>query len=46
MSKAKNKLIAELRLIIDKYEDSSLSSIWYFTEQIKHILDKPAYEEE
>tara|TARA_R100000656_G_scaffold86860_1_gene63116 strand:- start:65 stop:232 length:168 start_codon:yes stop_codon:yes gene_type:complete len=45
----KERLIAELRLIIDKYEDShyygSLSQL-SFIDSIKNILNKPMYKED
>ena len=41
----KERLIAELRLMIDKYEDSNTSPL-LFTDSIKNILNKPMYKED
>lgn len=41
----KYKLIAELRLLIDKYEDSAIWNSWFFIDKIRHILDKENIEE-
>jgi hypothetical protein len=41
----KERLIAELRLMIDRYEDSSASQL-EFTDAIKNILNKPMYKED
>jgi|10_taG_2_1085330.scaffolds.fasta_scaffold20813_4 hypothetical protein len=41
----KEKLIGELRLMIDKYEDSNASQL-QFIDSIKNILRKPIYKED
>ena len=42
----KERLIAELRLIIDKYEDSQGCSHLTFIDSIQNILRKPMYKED
>ena len=44
-SYVKERLIAELRLIIDRYEDSSASQL-QFIDSIQNILRKPMYKED
>tara|TARA_R100000742_G_C4241314_1_gene60970 strand:- start:309 stop:548 length:240 start_codon:yes stop_codon:yes gene_type:complete len=44
-SYVKERLIAELRLIIDRYEDSSASQL-QFIDSVQNILRKPMYKED